>query len=115
MDSGKGGVAKVAQHTENLQASGQWVLGTERADGQRTIQGITRGVLPPVQMRREVVWCPPAMLHPWQSEPPLPSLVTIHLSNHYPRSLPAPAGWDILQRNARALISTHGGGCSNCT
>ena len=88
---------------EGRSGRGQWVLGTERTDGQRTLQGITRGVL---RRRREAVWRPLAMLHPWQSDPPLPDLVTVDLSNHYPRSLPAPAGWEILQRNARVLIST---------
>ncbi len=39
--------------------------------------------------------------HPWQAEPPLPISVTIDISHHLPRSLPAPVGWEVIQRNGR--------------
>ena len=82
----------------------QWVLGSERADGQRTMQGISWGVRP---RKREVIWRPLALLHPWQSDPPLPNHVTVDLSNHYPMKLPGPVGWEVWQRNARVFISSH--------
>jgi hypothetical protein len=39
--------------------------------------------------------------HPWQTEPPPPVNVTIDISNHHPRSLSAPVGWEVIQRNGR--------------
>jgi hypothetical protein len=39
--------------------------------------------------------------HPWQAEPPLPGNVTIDISHHHPRSLSAPVGWEVIQRNGR--------------
>jgi hypothetical protein len=39
--------------------------------------------------------------HPWQAEPPLPVNVTIDISHHHPRSLSAPVGWEVIQRNGR--------------
>ncbi len=41
------------------------------------------------------------ILHPWQADPALPSKVVIDISHHLPRDLPAPAGWNILERNVR--------------
>ena len=49
--------------------------------------------------------------HPWQSDPPLPAHITIDLSNHLPCLLPSPAGWEVLQRNGRTLITAPG--CSS--
>ena len=47
----------------------------------------------------------PAVLHPWQADPPLPSLVEIELSNHYTQRLPTSNRWHISQRNdARVLM-----------
>jgi hypothetical protein len=37
--------------------------------------------------------------HPWQSDPPLPSSITIDVSNHHPKSLLTLDGWEIIQRN----------------
>ena len=49
--------------------------------------------------------------HPWQyNPPPTPAHVTIDLSNHLPCLLPSPAGWDVLQRNGRILITAPGWG-----
>ena len=45
------------------------------------------------------------MLYRWQVDPPLPGNVTIDLSNHHPRSLPCPEGWEIVQRNGRTMIT----------
>jgi hypothetical protein len=45
------------------------------------------------------------MLYRWQLDPPLPGNVMIDLSNHHPRSLPCPEGWDIVQRNCRTMIT----------
>ncbi len=42
--------------------------------------------------------------HPWQTEPPLPVNVTIDISHHHPRSLSAPVGWEVIQRNWRIWI-----------
>ena len=36
---------------------------------------------------------------PWQTDRPLPPTIVIDLSHHYPRSLPAPVGWEVIQRN----------------
>ena len=67
------------------------------------MQGISWGVR---LRKREVIWRPLALLHPWQSDPPFPSHVTVDLSNHYPMRLPGPVGWEVWQRNARVLISS---------
>ena len=48
---------------------------------------------------------PAAVLHPWQVDPPLPSLVEIDLSNHYTKLLLSPNRWHISQRNFRVFIS----------
>ncbi len=49
--------------------------------------------------------CPVVILHPWQADPPLPSKVVIDISHHLPRGLPAPEGWDIIQRNGRIWVA----------
>ena len=41
----------------------------------------------------------------WQTDPPLPAHVTFDLSNHIPKLLPAPNGWEIQLRNARVIIT----------
>ncbi len=46
-------------------------------------------------------------LYLWQLDPPLPVNVTIDLANHR-RTLPAPIGWEILQRNGQAFITPPG-------
>jgi hypothetical protein len=45
------------------------------------------------------------LLHPWQHDSPLPPNVIIDLTNHLPRRLPCPEGWDVMQRNGRTLIT----------
>jgi hypothetical protein len=45
------------------------------------------------------------MLYRWQFDPPLPGNVTMDLSNHHPRSLPCPEGWDIIQRSGCTMIT----------
>jgi hypothetical protein len=44
-------------------------------------------------------------MRPWQSEPPLPSHVTIDFSHHHPKVLPCPPGWKVLQRNGHVWIA----------
>jgi hypothetical protein len=39
--------------------------------------------------------------------PPLPSRITIAVSHHPPKSLPAPENWEIIQRNGRVWIAEH--------
>ena len=46
------------------------------------------------------------ILYRWQVDPPLPGNVTIDLSNHNPRLLPCPGGWEIIQRNGRTMITS---------
>ena len=50
----------------------------------------------------------PPTLYPWQLDPPLPANVTIDLANHHQRTLPAPTGWEILQRNGQTFITPPG-------
>ena len=50
----------------------------------------------------------PPTLYPWQLDPPLPANVTIDLANHHLRTLPAPTGWEILQRNGQTFITPPG-------
>ncbi len=60
--------------------------------------------------RRRVrpVALPLTVLHPWQSNPSLPTQVTIDLSNHFPKRLRCLVGWGVLQRNDRTLIIAPG-------
>jgi hypothetical protein len=50
----------------------------------------------------------PPTLYPWQLDPPLPANVTIDLTNHHLKILPAPPGWEILQRNGQTFITPPG-------
>jgi hypothetical protein len=50
----------------------------------------------------------PPTLYSWQLDPPLPANVSIDLANHHRRALPAPTGWEILQRNGQAFINPPG-------
>ncbi len=59
------------------------------------------------QRRRCSVPRPAVIFHPWQTDTPLPSSITIDVSHHHPRSLPAPDGWEIIQRNGRVWIAEH--------
>jgi hypothetical protein len=45
---------------------------------------------------------------PQQLDLPLPANVTIDLASHHRRTLPAPTGWEILQRNGQAFITPPG-------
>jgi hypothetical protein len=40
-----------------------------------------------------------SLLHPWQSDPPLPNHVTIDLSHHHPKQMHCPQDWEVMQRN----------------
>ena len=50
----------------------------------------------------------PHTLYPWQLDPPLPANVIIDLTNHHSQTLPAPPGWEILQRNGQTFITAPG-------
>ena len=71
-------------------------------DGQSRITGLSRYVKrrKTRPLKRSVL-----SLHPWQRDPPLPQNVTIDLTNHLPRRMPCPEGWEVLQRNGRTLIT----------
>ncbi len=77
-------------------------------DGQSCITGLPRRICwrraKPVP--RSLTWP-----HPWQSHPPLPTNVTIDLSNHIPSLLSCSAGWEVMRRNGRVLITAPG--CSS--
>ena len=80
----------------------QWRLESGGIDGQQVLRGVACGIQP---KRGRGGWQPLVVLHPWQSDPPLPDRVRVDLSNHFPQSLPSPEGWEICQRNARVLIT----------
>ncbi len=61
------------------------------------------------QRRHRIAPLPVSTLQPWQAEPPLPSRILIDVSHHHPKSLPAPDGWEVIQRNGRVWIS----GCNH--
>ena len=79
-----------------------WTLQPADSSCQLALTGLVRCI---TQRRRVIVPRPAVILHPWQVEPPLPSRVTIDISHHLPRSLPAPEGWEILQRNGRVWLT----------
>ena len=74
-------------------------------DGQSYITGLSRRI---GRRRTKPVMQQSSWPHPWQCNPPLPAHVTIDLSNHLPSLLPSPAGWEVLQRNGRTLITAPG-------
>mmetsp|Transcript_55124 Transcript_55124/g.115349 ORF Transcript_55124/g.115349 Transcript_55124/m.115349 type:complete len:484 (-) Transcript_55124:655-2106(-) len=76
-----------------------WKLQAGGPAGQMELAGLVKYI---TQRRRCALPRPAVVLHPWQADPPLPSKVTIDISHHLPRSLPAPAGWEVIQRNGRA-------------
>jgi hypothetical protein len=47
-------------------------------------------------------------MYPWQLDPPLPTTVTIDLTNHHRGTLSAPPVWEILQRNGQTFITPPG-------
>ena len=83
-------------------AAPTWKLQVGGSDGQLELASLARYIIP---RRRCLVPRPAVILHPWQADPPLPSKVTIDISHHLPRSLPAPEGWEIIQRNGRVWIT----------
>ena len=82
-----------------------WKLQSGGSTGQMELAGIVQYV---TQRRRSAIPRPVVILHPWQADPPLPSTVTIDISHHLPRGLPAPEGWEIIQRNGRVWITECG-------
>ena len=58
--------------------------------------------------RPRLTTLPPLTMYPWQLDPPLPTTVTIDLTNHHRRTLSAPPGWEILQRNGQTFITPPG-------
>ncbi len=83
-------------------AAPSWKLQAGVQSGQMELTGLVRGIL---QRRRYRVPRPAVIFNPWQADPPLQSSITIDLSHHHPRSLPAPHGWEIIQRNADGRVS----------
>ena len=69
--------------------------------GQMELSGLVQYIS---QRRHCEVQRPRIISYPWQLEPPLPPNITIDVSNHHPKSLPAPDGWEIIQRNGRVWI-----------
>ena len=83
-------------------AQGQLIRGQSNGHiGQWLISGVSQHVS---IKRGSLISVPPAVLHPWHEDPPLPSLAEIDLSNHYTQRLPSPNRWQISQCNARVLI-----------
>ena len=79
-----------------------WKLQAGCSTGQMKLTGLVQYIS---QHRRSDVPRPTTVLHPWQADPPLPATITIDVSNHHPRNLPAPDGWEIMQRNGRVWIA----------
>ena len=79
-----------------------WQLQHRARDGQLVLTGLVQYIS---ERQRPRVQRPAVAPHPWQADPPLPSNVTIDLTHHCPRLLPAPEGWEIWQRNGRLWIA----------
>ena len=80
----------------------RWQFQPYGSAGMQQMIGLTQGI----QRRRD----PAPARHflstcVWQTDPPLPTNVSIDLSNHIPKLLPAPSGWEVQLRNARVLIT----------
>ncbi len=78
-----------------------WRLDTNHSSNQMELTGLVQYITHRCRCR---VPRPVAILHPWQAEPPLPAIVTIDFSHHHPQSLPAPAGWEIIQCNGQVWM-----------
>ena len=89
--------------SESCTAPG-WKLQAGDPAGQLELAGLVQYIS---KRRRCSVPRPAVVLHPWQTDPPLPSRVTIDVSHHYPKNLPAPEGWEIIQRNGRVWIAEY--------
>jgi ribonuclease HI len=79
-----------------------WQLQTRGSTGQMKLPNLVQHIIP---RRCNVTPSPVIPLHPWQVDPPLPSQVVIDISHHLPRSLQAPEGREVLQRNGRIWIT----------
>jgi ribonuclease HI len=81
-----------------------WQLLPTGVDGQQQFSGLSQGI---VRRRESTVRITRALIpsYIWHTDPPLPSKIEVDLSNHLPKQLPAPVGWEILQRNAKVLIT----------
>ena len=83
-------------------AAPSWTLQSGGPSGQTELAGLVQYIT----HRRSCASPRPAViLHPWQADPPLPSKVVIDISHHLPRVLPAPEGWEIIQRNGRVWVA----------
>jgi hypothetical protein len=79
-----------------------WKLQQTGGEGMQRLAGLSHGIY----RRREPKII--SLLNPsyiWQTDPPLPSKIVVDLSNHIPKPLPAPLGWEIQQQNALVLIT----------
>ena len=81
-----------------------WKLQAGGPSGQMELAGLVQYI---THRRSSATPCPTVVLHPWQADPPLPSTVVIDISHHLPRGLPAPEGWEIIQRNGRVWVTTN--------
>ena len=79
-----------------------WKLQARGPAGQTELTGLVQYI---THRRSGALSRPIIILHPWQADPPLPSKVVIDISHHLPRSLPAPEGWEIIQRNGRVWVA----------
>jgi hypothetical protein len=50
----------------------------------------------------------PPTVYLWQLDPPLQANVTMDLTNHYQKTLPASLRWEILQRNGQIFMNLPG-------
>ena len=91
-----------AKEEQSTQLS--WQLLPTGVDGQQQLAGLSQGIIrrrePTIRITKSLI---PSYI--WHTDPPLPSKIVVDLSNHTPKQLPAPVGWEILQRNARVLIT----------
>ena len=80
----------------------KWQFLPSGPNGLQQMTGLGQGI------QRKRVLAPikqPIPHYIWQTDLPIPSNVTIDLSNHIPKRLLAPSGWEVRQRNARVLIT----------
>ena len=80
----------------------EWNMKSTALDGQCIFTGLVQYISARYRPRLQR---PAVVLHPWQSEPPLPSNVSIDTTHHHPRLMPSPEGWEVWQRNGRVWIA----------
>ncbi len=86
-------------------SSPTWCLRTCHSTAQLELTGLVQYI---VHRRYCGISRSEPILHPWQAEPPLPVNINIDVSHHHPQSLPAPVGWDVIQRNGRIwMVEQH--------